>query len=81
MTGPDAVRVLADRRRQGAVVYGEVLSAALAMDGTEYAKGSWNHGASFVVSPPLRPDLDAPEKLMEQLARLPKLQVLLDDAI
>ena len=69
MTGPGAARVLADKRHQGAVVYGEVTPAALVMDGTECAKGSWNHGAAFVVSPPLRPEPETPEILMDLLSR------------
>lgn len=69
MTGPGAARVLADKRRQGAVVYGEVMTAALAMDGTQCSKGSWSHGAAYVASPPLRPDADIPDVLMDLLAR------------
>ena len=69
MTGPGAVRVLADKRRQGMVVFGEAMAAALAVDGTECIKGSWNNGAAYVVSPPLRPDPQASEDLLEMLAR------------
>lgn len=69
MTGSSGAHVLAEKRRQGAVVYGEVLAAALATDGGQCSKGSWSHGAAYVVSPPLRSDPETPDVLMDLLVR------------
>jgi dihydropyrimidinase len=68
MTGPASARVLADKRQQGAVVYGEVTAAALAT-ASQGDKGSWSHGAAFLTSPPLRPNPETPEMLMDMLSR------------
>jgi dihydropyrimidinase len=68
MTGPASARVLADKRHQGAVVYGEVTAAALAT-ASQGDKGSWSHGAAFLTSPPLRPNPETPEMLMDMLSR------------
>ena len=68
LTGPGAARVLADKRRQGVVVYGEVTAAALATT-AQCDKGSWNHGAAYLTSPPLRPNPETPEMLMDMLSR------------
>lgn len=69
MTGAEAVNTLAEKRRSGQVLYGEVTPAALAKDGTELLSGSWSHGAAFVTSPPLRADPETPTLLLESLAR------------
>lgn len=68
MTGPGTARVLADKRRQGVVVYGEVTAAALATT-AQCDKGSWNHAAAYLTSPPLRPNPETPEMLMDMLSR------------
>lgn len=68
LTGPGAARVLVDKRRQGVVVYGEVTAAALAT-AAQCDKGSWNHGAAYLTSPPFRPNPETPEMLMDMLSR------------
>ena len=69
VTGCGAAHMIAEKRRQGAVVYGEVTAAALATDGTQYRNGSWRHAAAHVTSPPLRPDPETPNALLDLLVR------------
>ena len=63
-----AAKVIAAKRAEGAVVYGEPVAASLATDGTNYYHTCWFHAAAHVMGPPLRPDVSTPEYLMEQLA-------------
>ena len=69
VSGASGASVIAAKRHQGAVVYGEVTVAALATDGTEYSNGTWRHQAAYVISPPLRPDPLTPDHLMDLLTR------------
>jgi dihydropyrimidinase len=55
---------VARAKARGAVVFGEVLAAGLGSDGSHYFNRCWRHAASFVLSPPLRPDKSTPEHLM-----------------
>ena len=53
----------------GKVVFGEVIPAAVATDGTHYFNKCWRHAAGHVTSPPLRPDPATPEYLLDLLAK------------
>lgn len=53
----------------GKVVFGEVVTAALAVDGSQYFNKSWRHAAAHVSSPPLRPDSTTPDYLADLLAK------------
>ncbi|XP_059469757.1 dihydropyrimidinase isoform X4 [Neocloeon triangulifer] len=63
-----AADVIALKRRQGAVVFGEPIAASLGTDGTHYHHRCWQHAACHVLSPPLRPDPETPQYLMQMLA-------------
>lgn len=64
-----AADVVAAKRRQNWIVYGEPIAASLATDGTHYWHSCWRHAAAHVMGPPLRPDTTTPDYLMELLAR------------
>ena len=64
-----AGKIIATKRREGAVVYGEPIAASLATDGTNYWHTCWRHAAAHVMGPPLRPDETTPEFLMDLLAK------------
>lgn len=64
-----AGQVVAEKRRQGIVVYGEPIAASLATDGTHYWHSCWRHAAAHVMGPPLRPDSSTPDYLMDLLAK------------
>ncbi|VEL20589.1 unnamed protein product [Protopolystoma xenopodis] len=60
---------ISEARRNGALVWGEALIAALAVDGSHCMHPCWWHSAAHVVSPPLRPlATNASKKLMHCLA-------------
>lgn len=50
-------------------MFGEVIPAALAADGSQYFNRSWRHAAGYVMSPPLRLDPTTPEYLTDLLAK------------
>lgn len=64
-----AGNVVAAKRMQGAVVFGEPIAASLGTDGTAYWNTCWRHAAAHILSPPLRPDPSTPGYLMDLLAR------------
>lgn len=64
-----AADVIALKRSQGVVVYGEPIAASLGTDGTNYRHHCWQHAACHVLSPPLRPDPETPEYLVDMLAK------------
>ncbi|XP_076306935.1 dihydropyrimidinase-like isoform X3 [Tachypleus tridentatus] len=63
-----AAKVIARKREEGCVVFGESLAAGLGTDGTHYFNKCWQHAAAHVLSPPLRPDPSTPGYLMDMLA-------------
>ncbi|XP_067000746.2 dihydropyrimidinase [Anabrus simplex] len=62
-----AASVLAVKRKEGCVVFGETLVSALGTDGSHYFNPSWLHAAAHVVSPPLRPDPSTSDHLIQML--------------
>jgi len=50
-------------------VFGEVIPAAVACDGSHYFNKCWRHAAGHVVSPPLRHDALTNEHLIDLLAK------------
>uniref|UniRef100_A0A1W7RAR0 dihydropyrimidinase n=1 Tax=Hadrurus spadix TaxID=141984 RepID=A0A1W7RAR0_9SCOR len=62
-----AADVISRKRKEGCIVYGEAIAAALATDGTHYFNQCWGHAAAHVMSPPLRPDPRTPSYLMDYL--------------
>jgi len=63
-----AARIIAGKRQQGVIVFGEPTAASLATDGTHYWTGSLSQAAALVTSPPLRSDPTTPSVLMDMLA-------------
>ncbi|VDP93411.1 unnamed protein product [Echinostoma caproni] len=63
-----AARSIAEARRQGCMVSGETIAAALGTDGRNYTNSSWSHAAAHVMSPPLRPNPENSRELMRSLA-------------
>ncbi|XP_076371139.1 dihydropyrimidinase-like isoform X2 [Tachypleus tridentatus] len=63
-----AAKVIARKREEGCVVFGEPIAAGLGTDGTHYFNKCWRHAAGHVLSPPLRPDPSTPGYLMDMLA-------------
>ncbi|XP_021954367.1 dihydropyrimidinase isoform X1 [Folsomia candida] len=61
--------IIAEKRQQGCVVFGEAIAASVGTDGTNYRNPSWRHAAAHVVNPPLRPDPETPAHLLNLLAR------------
>ncbi|XP_076237810.1 collapsin Response Mediator Protein isoform X1 [Calliopsis andreniformis] len=56
-------------RKRGICVFGETLAAAVGTDGTNYTHKCWKHAAAHILSPPLRPDPDTPDVLLNMLAK------------
>ena len=63
-----AANAILQRRRTGAVIFGEPIAASLATNGSHYYHRCWRHAAAYVLSPPLREDLTTPDYLMELLS-------------
>lgn len=64
-----AIEITRARQRYGRrFIFGETLAAALGTDGSHYFDQCWHHAAAHVLSPPLRPDKNTPNFLMERLA-------------
>jgi len=64
-----AVEVARARQRYNKrFIYGETLAATLGTDGSHYWHKCWHHAAAHVLSPPLRPDPDTPNFVMQRLA-------------
>lgn len=63
-----AAHSVAEARRQGCVVFGETIAAALGTDGQHYTNPSWSHAAAHVMSPPLRPSPENSVELMRCLS-------------
>ncbi|RWS22874.1 dihydropyrimidinase-like isoform X6 [Leptotrombidium deliense] len=55
-------------KSRGNIVIGEALAAGIGTDGTHYFNRCWRHAAGHVLSPPLRPDRNTPEYLLNLLA-------------
>merc|ERR1711997_731458 len=63
-----AANAILQRRRTGAVIFGEPIAASLATNGSHYYHRCWRHAAAYVMAPPLREDLTTPDYLMELLS-------------
>ena len=64
-----AADVIVEKKRQGAILFGEPIAASLGTDGTHYWNKCWRHAAGHVLSPPLRADPNTPGYLMDLLSR------------
>uniref|UniRef100_A0A1I8AQH8 dihydropyrimidinase n=1 Tax=Steinernema glaseri TaxID=37863 RepID=A0A1I8AQH8_9BILA len=64
----NAARAVAYHRQKGHTVFGEAISAALALDGRGYFEEDWTKAAAMVMSPPLSRDPTTPKVLMDLLA-------------
>ncbi|CAH1261427.1 DPYSL3 [Branchiostoma lanceolatum] len=68
ITGRPAADVIAAARKSGKLVFGEVTSASVAVDGTHCWDPDWRHAAGYVTEPPLRADANTPAHLTNLLA-------------
>ncbi|XP_069694453.1 dihydropyrimidinase isoform X5 [Periplaneta americana] len=59
--------VVKQKRGEGQVVFGEAIAASIGTDGTHQWNRCWQHAAAHVTSPPLRPDSNTPNHLMDLL--------------
>ncbi|GAB6026134.1 hypothetical protein CHUAL_012332 [Chamberlinius hualienensis] len=73
-----SAEVIASRRQEGVICYGEVLAAAVGTGGIHQYNKCWRHAAGHVTSPPLRPDLTTPTDLLNMLGS-GNLQVAVSD--
>merc|ERR1719400_2041269 len=64
-----AANAILQRRRTGAVIFGEPIAASLASNGSHYYHRCWRHAAAYIMAPPLREDLTTPDYLMELLSQ------------
>ncbi|KAF2070947.1 hypothetical protein CYY_007738 [Polysphondylium violaceum] len=63
-----AAEVISKHKKEGKKVYGEPIAAGLGVDGTHMWNKDWRHAAAYVMGPPIRPDPQTKEVLMDYLA-------------
>lgn len=73
-----AAKMIAQQRTKNSCLFGETLVASIGTDGTHYFNKCWQHAAAHVMSPPLRPDTNTRETLLNCL-QSGSLQVLGSD--
>ncbi|GAB6032317.1 hypothetical protein CHUAL_010955 [Chamberlinius hualienensis] len=66
--GKKAANIIAAKRKEGVICYGEALASGLGTDGSHCYNKCWRHAAAHVISPPLRSDPSTPGFLMDMLA-------------
>ena len=64
----EAANIIAQRRAEGKLVWGEPIAAGLGTDGTNCFNADWRHAAAYVMGPPLRPDVTVKQTLIQGLA-------------
>ena len=68
ITSQWAAEILNHHREKSHIVFGEVLAAALALDGSCNSHPCWLKAAGSMAEPPLRSEPTSPERLCELLA-------------